>query len=151
MDAQGISILQSDGLLEWGPQLETGIESIDAQHKILVDMCNQANHRLRDRIDKDFVEQVVHDLMSYALYHFEQEEELMLDNAYLQHAPDMASRHLAEHRGFSETVAAVQHDLALGKLISREALMGFLNGWLVNHIMNTDMALARYLHRQHAT
>ena len=137
--------MKSAGYIEWGPQLETGIESIDAQHKILVEMCNEANRELQDRFDKEFVERIVLDLMNYALYHFDQEEELMRDNAYQALAPERAQQHIAEHRGFSDTVARVHHDLAQGKPITREALMGFLNGWLVNHILHTDMALAKFL------
>jgi len=138
--------MENTGYLQWGPSLETEISIIDEQHKMLVEMCNQANRKLQDRIDKEFVEQIVHDLMSYALYHFETEEELMLEYDYSEKSAEAAARHIAEHRSFSETVAGVKLALVKGELISRENLMGFLNGWLVNHIMNTDMQLAKFLH-----
>jgi hemerythrin-like metal-binding protein len=112
---------------------------------MLVEMLNEANLRMRSVAERSMVEGIVRDLMSYALYHFETEEELMLEHAYAQKSPEDAQTHAREHREFSETVAAVQKDLVAGKPITREVLLGFLNNWLVNHIMNTDMRLAAFL------
>ena len=137
--------MHNDDLLEWGPKLLTGIEAIDEQHKMLVDMLNEANLRMRSMVERAVVESIVRDLMSYALYHFETEEELMLEHGFAQESSEDAATHAREHREFSQTVASVQQDLVAGKLITREALLGFLNNWLVNHILNTDMRLASFL------
>jgi len=137
--------MQKDEYLEWGPALFTGIEAIDEQHKMLVDMLNEANLRMRSLVERSVVEDVVRDLMSYALYHFETEEELMLDHAFAKESPEDAAQHVQEHRDFSKTVAGVQQDLKTGKPVTREVLLGFLNHWLVNHIMHTDMRLASFL------
>lgn len=131
--------------LVWGPHLETGIDIIDTQHKILVEMCNQANRNLRERVEKEYLQKIVLDLMNYALYHFDQEEELMLDSGYRKYSPEIASRHLDEHRYFSETVANMRRELAADKPVSSKKLIGFLNEWLVNHIMNTDKELSQFL------
>lgn len=141
--------MEEAGLLQWSPRLETGIKVVDDQHQILVEMCNQTNRKLADGIDRGYVEQLVVDLMSYALYHFDQEEELMQANQYRELEPAAAARHVQEHRSFSDTVSAVQQKLQKGELISRENLMGFLNGWLVGHILNTDMELAQFLRSRH--
>ncbi len=137
--------MHNDDLLEWGPKLLTGIEAIDEQHKMLVDMLNEANLRMRSMVERAVVESIVRDLMSYALYHFETEEELMLEHGFAQESSEDAATHAREHREFSQTVASVQQDLVAGKPITREALLGFLNNWLVNHILNTDMRLASFL------
>jgi hemerythrin-like metal-binding protein len=137
--------MHNDDLLEWGPKLLTGIEAIDEQHKMLVDMLNEANLRMRSMVERAVVESIVRDLMSYALYHFETEEELMVEHGFAQESSEDAATHAREHREFSQTVASVQQDLVAGKLITREALLGFLNNWLVNHILNTDMRLASFL------
>ena len=137
--------MHNDDLLEWGPKLFTGIEAIDEQHKMLVDMLNEANLRMRSMVERAVVESIVRDLMSYALYHFETEEELMVEHGFAQESSEDAATHAREHREFSQTVASVQQDLVAGKLITREALLGFLNNWLVNHILNTDMRLASFL------
>jgi hemerythrin-like metal-binding protein len=69
----------------------------------------------------------------------------MLEHGFAQESSEDAATHAREHREFSQTVASVQQDLVAGKLITREALLGFLNNWLVNHILNTDMRLASFL------
>ncbi len=122
--------------------LRTGIQIIDEQHQILINMINEANDRLEENSGRDVLDEIVRNLMSYALYHFDTEEELMVENTY-DHEGQEA--HFREHRAFSETVSRVQQDISQGKLISREDLLSFLNGWLVNHILNTDQRLGRFL------
>lgn len=135
----------TDALLKWGPDLQTGVPAIDEQHQILVEMINEANVKLREAVEKVDVERMVRDLMNYALYHFDTEEELMVANDYLGARPEEAAKHSAEHRSFSETVANLHRDLTKGAPVSREGLMTFLNNWLVNHILKSDMRLADFL------
>jgi hemerythrin-like metal-binding protein len=120
----------------------TGVQEIDEQHQILVNMLNEANARLTEYSGHDVLQNIIRDLMSYALYHFDTEEELMVENQY-----DQVDRetHFREHRGFSDKVSKLQQELRQGKLVSREELLTFLNGWLINHILKTDMQLGRFL------
>ena len=62
----------------WNESLMTGVASIDEQHHILVNMLNEANYRLSESSGREVLEEIVHDLMSYALYHFDNEEEMMV-------------------------------------------------------------------------
>lgn len=128
----------------WNESLMTGIESIDEQHQILVNMLNESNHRLTTNSGRDVLEEIVRDLMSYALYHFDNEEEMMVENAYTE---EEKQAHFREHRAFSKKVSDLQQDLRQGKLISREELLSFLNGWLINHILNTDQKLGKFLNQ----
>ena len=61
----------ADDLILWGPELMTGIGVIDEQHRVLVDMCNEANKLMQGHVDPEDVKRLVRDLMSYAMYHFE--------------------------------------------------------------------------------
>ncbi len=126
----------------WNETLMTGVAVIDEQHQILVNMLNDANAQLTGNVSRDALEKIVRDLMSYALYHFDTEEELMVEEDY---AVTDREQHFGEHRDFSKTVADVQSGLAQGKLITREELLGFLNGWLINHILKTDQQLGKFI------
>jgi hemerythrin-like metal-binding protein len=126
----------------WSDALMTGVQEIDEQHQILVNMLNEANARLTEYSGHDVLQNIIRDLMSYALYHFDTEEELMVENQYNQVDRE---NHFREHRGFSDKVSKLQQDLRQGKLVSREELLSFLNGWLINHILKTDMQLGRFL------
>jgi len=126
----------------WNASLVTGVAIVDEQHQILVNMLNEANEKLTDSTARDVLLEIVRDLIAYALYHFDEEEELMVAKGY---PADLSARHSEEHRLFSEKVSHIQQELMQGKLIGRDDLLGYLNQWLVNHIMVTDQQLGRYL------
>jgi hemerythrin-like metal-binding protein len=128
--------------LIWNDTLMVGVELIDDQHQILVDMLNELNNKLSENIGRAVLQNIVHDLMSYAVYHFDTEEEIMLENQYP--AKDFQA-HLHEHGEFAKKVAGLNQDLQQGKMISREDLLAFLNGWLVKHILEIDMQIGKFM------
>ncbi|MCK9635760.1 MAG: bacteriohemerythrin [Methylobacter tundripaludum] len=132
-------------LIVWNDGLVTGIDKIDEQHQILINLFNEANTKLTANNNADFLEQITRDLLSYALYHFETEEELMQKYGYSEEKTGDIERHILQHRSFSAKVVAVHNDIKAGILISREDLLAFLNRWLINHILNTDKQLAAFL------
>lgn len=131
--------------IAWDDSFATGVTEIDEQHHILVNTLNEANAKLADNASTEFVEQITQDLLSYALYHFETEEELMQEYGYDDDSAADAERHLQQHRAFSSKVVSVRDSLRAGIPITREDLIGFLNNWLVNHILNTDKKLGAFI------
>jgi len=125
----------------WNERLVTGIDKIDEQHQILINLFNEANTKLTADNSAEFLEYITRDLLSYALYHFETEEQMMLQYGYVEDA----NAHIQQHRSFSAKVVAVRNDIKAGVLISREELLSFLNRWLIDHILNTDKRLAVFL------
>ena len=132
-------------LIVWNDTLVTGIDKIDEQHQILVDLFNEANTKLTTNNSGEFLEQITRDMLSYALYHFETEEVLMQKCGYVEDKTEDSEIHILQHRSFSAKVVAVRNDIKAGVLISREDLLSFLNSWLINHILNTDKRLAAFL------
>lgn len=132
-------------LIVWNDNLVTGIAEIDEQHRILVNSINDANTRLTINSNAEMLEQISRDLLSYALYHFETEEELMHKYNYAEANSEDADAHLRQHREFSSKVVEVREGIKAGNLISREELLTFLNGWLINHILKTDKRLAAFI------
>ena len=137
--------------IEWNEKLLTGVTEIDSQHKILVDAINDANGRLMVDHDIKLIEQITKDLLSYAIFHFETEEDLMQQYGYEGESAEHAQLHQRQHREFSSQVLAVRNNLRDGKEISREDLLAFLNGWLISHIMNTDQHLAAFIKQKRNT
>lgn len=128
--------------ITWNDSMKTGIASIDEQHQILVNMLNIANDKLTNNSSHRVLNEIVHDLISYALYHFDTEEELMLAHRYPGEAQQL---HFQEHRDFSAKVAKIQNDISHGRLVSPQDLLSFLKAWLVNHILGTDKKMAEFL------
>ena len=132
-------------LIVWNNDLVTGVAKMDEQHRILVNSINEANTRLASNLSAEILNQITRELLSYALYHFETEEELMREFNYSVASPSDSEAHMRQHRDFSTKVVAVREGIKAGNLISREDLLTFLNGWLVNHIHKTDKQLAEFI------
>ena len=131
--------------LIWNDSFATGVPEIDEQHMILVHTLNEAAIKLAGDPSLENLDQITRDLLSYALYHFETEEELMQEYGYEASPDDAAVRHLEQHRKFSAKVVAVRDAIKAGNLIQPGELLGFLNDWLVNHILNTDRKLGEFI------
>ncbi len=135
--------------LVWRDEFATGVEEIDEQHKILIHTLQEANQLLTNNSSAEVLDKITRDLLSYALYHFDTEEELMQQYGYSDQEEDLEA-HLAQHRSFSAKVVSIREDLKAGTLISREALLGFLSDWLSHHILNTDKKLGAHIRAKQA-
>ncbi len=138
-------MVQSAQPILWSTDLATGVAEIDEQHRILVNTLNEANAKLTDDSGLDLLAEITRDLLSYALYHFETEEQFINDSNYLDECPQDAEEHLRQHRAFSAKVVAVREQIKSGTRVPRDDLLSFLNGWLVDHILNTDKKLAAHI------
>ena len=131
--------------IKWSKDYETGVEEIDEQHHILVNTLNEANELLTKDYSLENLQNITRDLLSYALYHFETEEELMQEYDYKGEAPKDYENHMKQHRDFSAKVVGVRDSLKAGNLIAQEELIGFLLNWLINHIDKTDKKFGKFL------
>ena len=137
--------MNSPETIVWRSNFETGVAEIDEQHRILVNTLNDANAKLRDDSDFDIWERCTRDLLSYALYHFNTEETLAAKYGYNNEESADAMSHWQQHRSFSAKVVQVREGLKSGNRISKNDLIAFLNGWLVDHILTTDHCLAAFI------
>jgi hemerythrin-like metal-binding protein len=91
------------------------------------------------------LEDITNDLLSYALYHFETEENLMNKNDYSSKQLENSMEHIEQHRNFAHTVVEVKNNMKSGKPITKDELLNFLKNWLTNHILFTDKKLGAFL------
>jgi hemerythrin-like metal-binding protein len=131
--------------LVWNDTFVAGVQEIDEQHMILVDLLNRVKLKLLPEPENKEMEQIILDLLSYALYHFETEERLMDEFGYGKGRPQDANAHLEQHRFFSEKVVSARKAHISGETLSAEELLTFLSEWLVNHILKTDFKLANFI------
>lgn len=64
----------------WDPCFLTGLPTVDEQHHYLVDIINQFGEHLMQPqgASQDEVERLIDELKRYTIYHFDDEEALML-------------------------------------------------------------------------
>lgn len=124
-------------LIVWNDQLSVGIEEIDAQHKVLVEIVNQLHTAILAHHGSSEVLAVLDELVDYTRIHFAVEEALMRVLAY----PDYDS-HKQGHEALLEQVLDFRHRVVdQGRVVTFE-LMHFLKQWLLVHIMESDQAYA---------
>jgi len=128
--------------IKWNDAMLTGVAEMDTQHRILVDTLIEANAKLTGSASDPLFEQITRDLLAYAIYHFDTEEQLMRQHGY---EPEKTALHIGEHRGFSERVVALRSEARSGEPGARDALLAFLRNWLINHILTSDQQLGKFI------
>ncbi|MEY4591620.1 MAG: hypothetical protein RIR18_515 [Pseudomonadota bacterium] len=126
----------------WDKRFETGISSVDEQHKRLVALTNVlGNKLLQGDVPEAQLQHLFHELAEYSRYHFENEENLMreahVDERHIK-------EHIAHHHQFVQQVVSLWQTRA--RLAHPgETLHGFLRSWLTAHILGEDQAMSRQM------
>ena len=118
-------------ILAWVPELDTGIDEIDRQHRRIVDYINKL-YELRESPDRQALGDVIGEMVDYILSHFVFEETLIENAGYM-----FAGPHKKVHELFTRRVSEMQTRFDAGEDVAAE-LHGMLSRWLFNHIRNED-------------
>jgi len=124
---------RDDELICWSEQLATGIDSIDSQHRKLVDLINRTFVTMRDGGDDAAIRQVVGELVDYARGHFAHEEQLMQRHGY----PKL-DEHQRIHQDFMNQVDRFKTKMETGQRLQPAEVFNFLKRWLIEHIKRED-------------
>jgi len=122
----------------WSARFETGIASIDEQHRRLVGLINELGDVLITGATER-LEGVSRALQDYVLFHFSDEERLMAAN-HLDR--NFILRHCGLHAEFKRQLASIVGE---GEITVERAanLHEFLSAWLILHILGEDQVLGR--------
>lgn len=121
-------------LVQWSDELSVGIEEIDNQHKILVDLLNDLHRAIVEHHGSEAAHRILAELLEYTRIHFAVEESLMRIMGY----PDY-EEHKHHHELLLNEVRLLGRKLAEGKKSVNFELLHFLKMWLTKHIMEEDM------------
>lgn len=141
--------IQEFELFPWSSQFETGIATIDEQHRKLVAILNRLAWHLSAEEDDLQAGQVLDELLAYADYHFRSEEGIW--KQYFAGSSIEANHHKA-HEHFFEQVRYYQQRRHQGNghdgngHQSNESTLAemfdFLTRWLAFHILESDRRMA---------
>jgi hemerythrin len=73
-------------LLEWKPEYSVGIESVDFEHRQMIDLINEIYAEMREHRDAQAIEQCLGDIHAAIAMHFALEERLMREAHYEEYA-----------------------------------------------------------------
>ncbi len=124
----------------WSSKLETGVREIDDQHKQLIDIANRVVEAVQEKLGTLGVDEIIKELREYTVIHFSAEEELMAALHYPDHGP-----HHIEHERLKNQVKLWQRDLYQKEALTVGEVREFLRGWLIEHILRSDMAFKSWL------
>ncbi len=126
----------------WDNRFVTGLPTVDAQHRHLVDIINLVGEMLTaDHSSEDDLQTLFHQLADYARAHFAEEERLMAETAIDAQYLALHKRH---HAQFVEQLVQMWRGRA-GMANPAAMLHGFLASWLSFHILAEDQSMARQL------
>ena len=128
-------------ILPWNDSFETGLPEIDEQHKKLVELLNQLARDWSSLADVEKLNGIFDELTAYAHYHFETEEaiwgQFLLDDPWEE-------AHKKVHQGFISNVLELKSEETSKPLdVVIEDVLKFLSHWLVYHILDSDMRMAK--------
>lgn len=129
--------------IEWNDELSLGNDLIDTQHKELIRIANVLLKAVEMKRDKRVQDNVLRRLREYTVFHFSAEEALMSDVQY----PGRGD-HAAEHARLKNEVKAFQRQVYEHEELTPTTLLNFLKQWLLNHILEYDRNLARFIHEK---
>ncbi|THB67197.1 MAG: chemotaxis protein [Desulfovibrio sp.] len=129
-----------DQLVQWTDALSVGVELIDGQHKVLVDLINKLNNAMKRGESEQLMLDIVNELAEYAVSHFQTEEDLFAKYGYPE-----AEAHARIHEQFVAKVVDFKQGLESGTAKVTMEVMRFLKDWLVQHIQGTDKKYGPFL------
>ena len=121
-------------LITWTDDLSVGVEAIDNDHQLLINLINLLHDAVADGPRKETGGSVLNVLHDYTEYHFEREEVLMAACGY----PGLEAHRMA-HDGMKAKVVEIRDQyLDDPASILGADVLDFLKDWLVTHIKGTD-------------
>lgn len=129
-------------MMYWTPEIAVGVESIDNQHKALIEQINTLVTAIEANREEEEIGRLFEFLKDYTHDHFTVEEKLMQDTHY----PEIDS-HIAEHREFCATIAHLEARMATEGMtvVLRNCFDDTIIDWLFDHICQRDRALGKFL------
>lgn len=126
-------------ILRWRRQFETGLESIDRQHRELFEALGQLAGAIEAGTPRNLLDEPLAALARHLIKHCQTEETLMKEAGF----PDRIA-HANQHQEVVLWVRDLQYRRTKGQELGLEAVAS-LGAWLDQHIRESDLAYVRHL------
>ncbi|PKF62215.1 GGDEF domain-containing protein [Psychromonas sp. psych-6C06] len=132
----------------WSEKFITGQQEVDEQHFYLVTLINKFIELMTEnKASLPQIQGVYKELEDYAIYHFQEEEQLMRDAKI---APAFLKDHIESHQHFLAQINCMYHTISSDCIADSKHLLDFLVHWLITHILTTDMNMGRQIEKINA-
>jgi len=127
-------------LFIWNDSYNTGIASIDAQHKKLVEILNQLFSAMEKGQAREILGKLLDELIQYTVTHFATEEKYFKLYGYTE-----SITHKMEHDALTKKAVELQTQYKAGKMVMTTQVANFLKEWLSGHILGSDKKYVPFL------
>lgn len=126
--------------IHWQDQLSVGNDSIDNDHKHLIELINDVQRALEGK-DTNHLANLLRDLIHYSSVHFESEEKIAKAVGF----PDSERIHQS-HGELAQSLLECQDNLAhrWSDELAKE-VAALLRTWLIDHVIKEDLRMKPYL------
>lgn len=122
--------------LKWSEQYSVGIDSVDFEHRNLIDMINMIYAELEDRRNIDEIMQTMRDVHTEISAHFATEERMMLQADFGEYAA-----HKSDHEDLLDQIGIMMGAIENGPEPALEMLNQQLDDWFSVHFATFDVRL----------
>ncbi|MBN1970679.1 MAG: hemerythrin family protein [Candidatus Delongbacteria bacterium] len=127
-------------IFKWDPMLDTGVDIIDQQHKMLTRIFNKQIDYRDSFKGFDALKKTLERVIKFAELHFKTEEDLLKKHNY----PDY-DYHKYEHTKIMDTLKKFESEINRGNSRVSSEFLEFLYEWLDHHVRYEDIKFSGFL------
>ncbi len=121
--------------IAWESKFDTGIERIDFEHRIFLELINSFKKALDHNRSNDELVRIINEIEAYTIFHFTSEENFMYAIKY----PDYKS-HQMLHFDLLEQLNFAKYEKE-----DFSYFYEFIKNWFFNHTINEDTKIKSYI------
>ncbi len=125
--------------IEWKNEYSIGVEEIDFEHRIFVKIIRKIENAIQKESSERKVERLIQELIKYASFHFQSEENIMMDIKYANIVD-----HKKQHEQLLTRLQLVLLEIEIGQH-NIATLPVFLIDWFRNHTLEEDKKLSSFI------
>ena len=130
--------------IEWNISFEVGHPLIDSDHEELFKNVNEFMAAVRCNAGQGATKKALHRARSYAEYHFEHEEQIMMRERY-----NGLGAHKILHADFISAISTYS-DRFIQSHVDANDFLFYLRNWIENHILVYDRQFGVFLKNNRA-
>lgn len=128
-------------LFHWRENMSVGVETLDADHKKLIDLLNRLHYMALAGADRDSIADLLDELVRQAEYHFRNEEILMRFHKF----PECEAHRTLHGEVLRELDEVRDRFVEAPESVRIDDLYDFFADWLLVHMMSEDIKYKPYL------
>lgn len=123
-------------LITWRDEFRLGVESVDVEHRELIELINNLDSAMQQDATQDMVVEALGEIYARIAAHFALEEKIMRDAHYIDFRP-----HKQDHEVLLDELLEVIDSVDEEGGYDRDALSRDLDTWFSDHFRTHDAKL----------